>query len=302
MKICKRLLPMLLVLALLPTMALAAGSVELTQRGTLTVCTRQGETPIPEMPLDVYQISTMDETGELTVLAAYEAFAQDLDIRGKNDSAWRAMAQELQDFILREAIQPDYDLCSDENGRAVLENLPLGLYLILGSAREGEGVLYRADPFFVLIPDQVDNAWVYQVEALGKVESQPLKTDLAVEKVWQDTCHADQRPKSITVHLLRDGQVVDTVTLPQDGRWRYTWEELDANHIWTVEEEVPEGYGQPEITREGNTFTIVNTCDKPESPDTPDLPQTGQLWWPVPVLLLAGVLCLAIGLARRRES
>ena len=32
------------------------------------------------------------------------------------------------------------------------------------------------------------------------------------------------------------------------------------------------------------------------------LPQTGQLWWPVPALACAGLGCIAVGLFRRREA
>ena len=43
-----------------------------------------------------------------------------------------------------------------------------------------------------------------------------------------------------------------------------------------------------------------------EKPSTPSgggkLPQTGQLWWPVPVLICMGLGCNAVGLIRRREG
>lgn len=44
--------------------------------------------------------------------------------------------------------------------------------------------------------------------------------------------------------------------------------------------------------------------EPPTTPTTPggNLPQTGQLWWPVPVLLLCGLLCIAVGLFRRRRA
>lgn len=36
-------------------------------------------------------------------------------------------------------------------------------------------------------------------------------------------------------------------------------------------------------------------------PDTPNkLPQTGQLWWPVPVLLFSGIVCVLVGVIRRK--
>ena len=47
---------------------------------------------------------------------------------------------------------------------------------------------------------------------------------------------------------------------------------------------------------------------KPTTPSSPGgggggkLPQTGQLWWPVPVLVCAGLGCIAVGLIRRREA
>ena len=45
---------------------------------------------------------------------------------------------------------------------------------------------------------------------------------------------------------------------------------------------------------------------KPTAPPSPGggkkLPQTGQLWWPVPVLACAGLGCIAVGLFRRREA
>ena len=43
-----------------------------------------------------------------------------------------------------------------------------------------------------------------------------------------------------------------------------------------------------------------------EKPSTPSgggkLPQTGQLWWPVPVLICMGLGCIAVGLIHRREG
>lgn len=41
--------------------------------------------------------------------------------------------------------------------------------------------------------------------------------------------------------------------------------------------------------------------DSPGSPDQPGLPQTGVLWWPVPVLAAAGLLLIVVGCVRRRE-
>ena len=44
--------------------------------------------------------------------------------------------------------------------------------------------------------------------------------------------------------------------------------------------------------------------DKPEEPDVPPptLPQTGLLWWPVPLLMCSGLLLLAAGLIVLRRQ
>lgn len=48
--------------------------------------------------------------------------------------------------------------------------------------------------------------------------------------------------------------------------------------------------------------TSVKHVPTPPTPPTPpeELPHTGQLWWPVPVLLGCGVVSLLIGVVRRR--
>ena len=123
-------------------------------------------------------------------------------------------------------------------------------------------------------------------------------------------------------------------------RDRYLWTGLDADDTWrVVEETVPEGY-TVSISREGITFVVTNTYrpdvpdtpeppdqpDKPTPPDTPNqpdrpdrpgtpgtttpgeptIPQTGALWWPVPVLAAGGMLLFLLGWARsqrrRRED
>ncbi len=74
--------------------------------------------------------------------------------------------------------------------------------------------------------------------------------------------------------------------------------------VWRVVELTPEGY-TVSITQEAGTFLVTNTPKQP--PETPPvtppvnppgqktLPQTGALWWPVPILAAAGLLLIAAG-------
>ena len=112
-------------------------------------------------------------------------------------------------------------------------------------------------------------------------------------------------------------------------------------HSWTVSEQVTGRY-TVSLEQGGNTFRITNTYNPPETPpDTPEtpetpgtpdtpsetpglpsipevlgavrdnlpavlgarrLPQTGQLWWPLPVLVIVGILLIVRGIKKSREA
>ena len=46
----------------------------------------------------------------------------------------------------------------------------------------------------------------------------------------------------------------------------------------------------------------LEDLDDPDNPEDPRLPQTGMLWWPVPVLAAAGLLLIVMGCIRRRTG
>lgn len=300
------LLSVMALFLLLPMQALAAGSIDLGHAHSLTVTAVYAQNPISGMQFDAYLISTVDEWGELTVIDRYRDFAEDLDIRGKNDDSWRAMAQTLaREIMLDDTLKPSRSAVTDADGVAKYADIPMGLFLIMGGGTEKDGYVYSTSPFFVMLPEQdlSSNTWNYDVVANAKPGQEPAKEDYEVIKVWKDDCHKDQRPQSITINLVCDGEVFDTIALPHNGAWSYTWKDLESNHQWTVTEKKEDGYQDPDVQQEGNTFIVTNTCNKPTTPTQPgkpSLPQTGQLWWPVPVLITAGLFFAVIGLLRRR--
>ena len=307
-RFCALLLALLAAALLLPVGASAAGSIDLGHTHSLTITAVYADMPISGLRFDAYLISTVDQYGELTVIDRYGAYAESLDIRGKNDMAWQNMAQTLaREILLDPDLKPSRSAVTDADGVAKFADISMGLYLIVGNGVEKDGYVYSTSPFFVMLPEQdlSSNTWNYHVVANAKPGQEPVKADYEVIKVWKDDCHKDQRPKSIAISLICDGEVCDTITLPHNGAWSYTWKDLDTNHQWTVMEKKEQGYKDPDIQQEGNTFIVTNTCSKPTTPPQPGkptLPQTGQLWWPVPVLIAAGLLFVVIGLVRRRGT
>ena len=108
--------------------------------------------------------------------------------------------------------------------------------------------------------------WVFTVEAFRE-------TQLTVRKVWDDGNYYG-RPDSVKVNLLCDGQTVESVELTAEMGWVHTFDKLDADYTWTVEEEtaIP-GYDAPKYTVNGNEWVIVNSRPwvKPEEPGYMDL-------------------------------
>ena len=85
-------------------------------------------------------------------------------------------------------------------------------------------------------------------------------TSLNITKVWIDDNNKDGvRPDSITVFLLADGEVIDTVVLTKENNWKYTFDNLikynNTKEIkYTIQEVVPNNY-----TVTYNQTQIINT-------------------------------------------
>ena len=315
------------VLCLLTSVAQAAGSIDLTRKPTLTLTYRDGKTALSGAKFSIYRVADADETGELTVRSEFDEF--DLDIRGKNDRRWREMAQTLESYVLRRELTPADSGKTDKTGMLTFptqgKTLAAGLYLGIGERHTQGGNGYDAEPFFVLLPTQdlENNEWVYDVSANVKFGKTPVPDDgdtvtRKVLKVWDDDGAEDSRPQEITVELLRNGKVYDTVKLSEKNNWRYTWLDLDADARWSVTEKTVSGY-TVSITREGITFVVTNTKkpdrtdtpdtpvkpsnpSKPSSPAKPTLPQTGAVWWHVEALALSGLVFLILGALDRKTE
>lgn len=222
-------------------------------------------------------------------------------------------AQDAYASILQSGQNPVASVQTDAAGRALFSGLENGTYLLTGTpCRLGNKILYVETTLYTLPCDDGTGTPTGNITVEPKFseeEDQPLT--YRVLKLWEgDKTH----PDAVQVQLYRNKTLNQTVTLDKSGSWQYSWEETDPTAVWAVVEKVPQGYDCT-YARQGDTFTITNTLraedpttpteTKPQEttkPTGPKLPQTGQLWWPVPFLALSGMVLFLMGWIRRKES
>jgi len=134
-------------------------------------------------------------------------------------------------------------------------------YVFIGKFYKGEGTTFTVD---LNVPITLDNRyanrvgevdWVFRVDGFNE-------TQLTVTKNWSDG-NASHANDSVTVKLLKDGKETGTTqVLNAANNWTYTFDKLDADSTWTVEEEPVDGY-TPSYKTEGTTVTITNTANDP---------------------------------------
>lgn len=282
---------------------------------SLTLSFQPGGSPAVGAEFRLYQVGQWDGEGGFTWLDSLEEKQINWDDLENLAATLAPYAGELT---------PARTGKTGQDGKVTFSGLEAGVYLVLGEPYRVGQMTCTPSPVLISLPSGGEN----HVSANVKYEETPDTpgtTTVKVQKVWsgQET----DRPREVTVQLLKNGAVYDTVTLNADNNWRHTWTGLSKDALWQVVElSVPEGY-TVSVSKDGLTFTVINTCTPPEEPDNPDtpttptnptnpttpstpgssgskptLPQTGQLWWPVPLLACGGMLCFLAGWVKNRRD
>ena len=278
----RKILTFFVVVLLITTCVIVASAEEFDPGKTgsisVTLTEQYEKTPIAGAELSVYYIATVgiNTEGKLNYIFT-EKFAT-LDVAVDDPE----LAAKLDTYLSENEVTA-IRLRTDENGIAGCEALPLGLYFI----RQTNTVTGFAPctPFLVTVPMENDGSYVYAVNASPKTEVAKL-TDITIKKVW-NTDASTKAADSVTVQLLRNGKVVQTAILNESNNWQVTYTGLPESDAYSIQEiNVPEGFTAT-YSKAGYVFTVTNT---------PSLIQTGQLIWPIPVLVVCGMLLITLGI------
>lgn len=282
-----KLITFCLIVWILTTFPLTAMAQQLdhSQKGSIsvTLVSQNVEQPMVGAELSVYYVATASINSEGNLNYIYNEIFAESGISLDDPE----LISKLDAFV-EESNVPSQKIVTDDRGKAICSELPLGLYFIRQTG-EAEGFA-SCSPFLVTVPMVTENGYQYDVDASPKTDVVRY-IDLTIRKVW-NTDKSTQVPNSVTIQLLRGDMVVDTITLNEENNWQVTYTELPESDAYSIKEvNVPKGFTAT-YDRKGFEFTVINTTS---------LAQTGQLIWPIPVFALIGIALMMIGLVILRK-
>lgn len=326
----KRILTLLLAVALCGLFCLSASAQAIVPElpCELTLQYKDDtDAVLSDYAVSVYRVAQLNEAGEATALPQFSQYEISFD-----ESDRVKTAAELANFVQRDQITPDYSVKTDDLGEIAFHELQTGVYLITSETLTQDNTLLNTQPLLLDLPmiDVKTGVYAYDVTASPKPVRTEILKALNVLVLWRDKGNEQKRPKNVTIELYRDGKLFDTQTVTAENGWRYSWTDLSdsklrvtdgsaadgdyadatgkaqdhlisGEHSWYVVERGADGYTTTYAVRPvNNTFIVINTI-KVATPDQP-LPQTGQLWWPVPLLAGAGLALVIFGRLYRGKS
>ena len=289
-----------LLLAMAQPLSAAAATLNTAAPCSLTLHYVRENTPFQNLKIEIFRVAAYESDGSYALTAPFTNYP--VKIHGiQSQKEWQESTQAMVSYVKAEALSPTVTGKTDATGTVVFQNLTTGLYLVMDAEAQTEAEKFRFQPFFMFLPTPTDSGNDYDVEAYPKPGAVTPVNQYKVVKLWKDSGISQKRPSSVTVEILKDGVLQETVTLSQENNWSYTWTAKDASGQWTVtEKNVPAGYNVA-ISSQNGIFTITN--EYPQDPGIP--PKTGdstQLWFYIVALCGSGLALILLGSPRKRKQ
>ena len=187
---------------------------------------------------------------------------------------------------------------TDENGEIRVEDLPAGGYYWV-EVQPPEGyVLDNTEHSCSVSADHTEQVTVSNTRGPVPDPPPPQEPDdakritITIKKVWNADASA-KAADSVTVQLLCDGVVVKTAKLNEQNDWQVIYTDMPESDAYSiVEVNIPKGFSVT-YSKSGYEFTVTNTAS---------LIQTSQSIWPIPVLAIAGLCLIVLGVIVLRKT
>ena len=190
------------------------------------------------------EIIKEDKTGKVLPGTAFALY--------KADDSWNQEEKPVSESV------------ADENGRVRFEGMQIGNYLLYETmAADGyiapvspwklqvtkDGVIFLDNPSDVRIESSADAPQNPEISRCRIVNQEKIGTvTVNIEKQWAGDVDGAERPGTVTVHLLGNDEVKETIELKADNGWKHTWTglpQMDENDMpitYRVKEDAVDGY------------------------------------------------------------
>lgn len=202
-----------------------------------------------------YKVGEISESGKMRLTGDYELFPVKVDV--EKESELQTAVNTLYGYIQKEEMVPDREAVTNVQGKLLVDNLEKGIYLVAGQPYFSEEMIYTTQPQLITLPMGDLEHVVLDVKASAE-QKQDEPVSVKVLKNWKDQNNIPERPAKVTIYLLKDGNVIDTVVLNRKNNWKFIWDGLNPNSQWSIVEEPVHGY-LVTVERIGNTYLVTNT-------------------------------------------
>lgn len=267
--ILKSLITSVLVVMSLFAMSVSAYAVS-GESYTLTVDFETDNSSISGSQVKVYRVFDRNNAlvGDFAKYNVKLGDATDSEALGK-------LSDTLSAYVTNDNIKADYSGTTGASGKASFTVSQEGIYLITATPVDVGDFRYTPKPSLVRIPYvSASGERVTQVTVELKYERRNIGTG----SVSTSATTSETSVSSVSTEI--SSTTTESVTSSVVTSSAY-------NNTTTT--------SKTTVTTSEPTTTTVKTSATTTVTE-PELPQTGQLWWPVPVMFIAGVLILLVGI------
>ncbi len=212
MKLSKTIPALLCALLLLAGVSITAFAQEipdLSKQGSISVTMSYEGNPVSGGSITVYRVAELtEENGDFSYALTDDFSGAGVSLETLDSS----LAESLAAFAEENALVGTSESIGSD-GKATIENLPTGLYLVV--EREAADGFKPISPFLVSVPTEENNAYVYEVDATPKM-SLLTAEDTSSEVTSEDT--SSETSSGDTSESTSSEETSSSEKLPQTGQ------------------------------------------------------------------------------------
>lgn len=275
-----------------------------SENGSLVLICSNEDIPYKNVQWSLYKAAERQSNGKLALYGDFANYAVSLE--DESTSAMQDAADTLENYAVLDNLSPISVKYTNEDGKLVFDGIDNGVYLICGKSWIEGNKRYIPSPMLIEFSEKSEkNLIAYPKFQIQNISDSDVK--YTVRKIWKgDDKSITDRPEDVKIEIYKDGVLKETVILNESNNWEYSWTS-EPQAQWRVKETIVASkytvvyrFRETLYLVENNHFSINGGGDNRRDTGTGGsgngrLPQTGQLWWPVPALAFGGLILISVG-------